>query len=155
MTVESKVGAADTSAVGAGKLAWRFGCLCCCLSFSMGLSDDVAPICFEGFCCFSRQCAPSSAILCTLLKLLCCDASVGDVGLDAVFEALQWPALLSLPLTELAIEELLWDSVTVHPDDMPRPSELGFENHSLNAGGFCTIQDLKVCDPVLSFDAQD
>ena len=151
MTVESKTGTANSSTVGAGKLAWRFGCLCCCLPSSTGLSDVVTPVCFEGFCRFARQCAPSSAILCTLLKLLCCDARVGDVGLDAVFEALQWPALLSLSLTELAV----WDSVTVHPDDMPRPSELGFENHSLNAGGFCTVQDLEVSDPVLPFDAQD
>lgn len=59
------------------------------------------------------------------------------------------------PFRELAIKNTLWDSVIIHPGLIPRPSELGYQDHGFNLSGFSAVQDLKVCNPILLFDAQD
>ncbi|KAL8606608.1 hypothetical protein ACOMHN_009493 [Nucella lapillus] len=69
VTVESKAGSAETSATGAGKLAWRFGCYCCCFPSCTGLSDAVTSIVLKCLCCFECHGTPSSSILGALLKL--------------------------------------------------------------------------------------
>ena len=35
---------------------------------------------------------------------------------------------------------------------MPHPSKLGLDEHGLDAGGVCTVQDLKIGDAVLPVD---
>lgn len=68
-----------------------------------------------------------------------------------IFETFQWLTMLSLSLRELTIENLLWDAVIVHPDDMLHPSYLVFQDYGFNVSS-C---DLKGCDPILPFDGQD
>lgn len=94
---------------------------------------------------FLLLCVSGHTILYTLFKLL------GDyVGLDAVFKTFQSLTIIFFPL-----ENLLWHSVIVHLDDISCSSELGFKDQGFNIGGFCMVKDLKACDPILPFDAQD
>ena len=37
---------------------------------------------------------------------------------------------------------------------MSHPSKLGLDEHGLDAGGACTVQDLKTGDAVLPFDSE-
>lgn len=48
---------------------------------------------------------------------------------------------------------MFWDSVVVLPDDIPHLSELGFKDLGFYVSCFCAV--LKVCDLILSFNAQD
>lgn len=50
-------------------------------------------------------------------------------------------------------EKFFGNSVIVLPDDIPRPSELGFKDLGFYVSCFCAV--LKVCDLILSFNGQD
>lgn len=145
VTIESNVRTAQMSTMGTVKLACKFGHFYYYLPFYMGLT-------YLPQMSLLLHVSPSSSILCALFKLHRVYSSMGNVGLDAVFKLFHWPTMLSLSLTEFTIEKLLGDSAIVHLGDRPHPSELIFHDHGFNIGG---IQDFKVCDLILSFDAQD
>lgn len=82
-------------------------------------------------------------------------SSVGDIGLDVVFERFQLPTILPLSLREITINKLLWDSVMFHLEEMTHLSELGFQNHGFNTSVFSAVQDPKAYNPIWSFDAEN
>ena len=80
---------------------------------------------------------------------------MSDVGLHTVFESLAWPASVSLPRTEFAIHELLGQPVVIHRDHVTNPTELGFQDHGLDAGHLGSFQDLKVCVSLMPVNVHD
>ena len=70
-----------------------------------------------------------------------------------VFVSPFWAALVSLADLELSIHQASWHPKLLHEDYMPHPSKLGLDEHGLDAGGVCTVQDLKIGDAVLPFDS--
>ena len=63
-------------------------------------------------------------------------------------------ALLSLAGLKLPIQQLTGHAMVVHPDNVSHPSQLGLDKYGFRAGTLCTVQDLKVCDTVLSSNAK-
>lgn len=90
----------------------------------MGLIDTLLSVCLKCLCCFGTS---YNSILCTKCKLL-----GGNVGFGAIFETFQWLSILSLFLWEFDIEKFIWDSVILHQDNMPQPTEWDFQDHGTN-----------------------
>jgi len=77
------------------------------------------------------------------------------VFLDAILVSLFGSAETSVALCEHTVENLAWHSPSVHANDVARPSELGLDDHGLNAGQPCTVKHFQVCHHVLPPQSHD
>ena len=54
---------------------------------------------------------------------------------------------------KLSIQQLTGHAMIVHSHDISHPLQLDLDEYGLNPGTLCMVQDLEVCDMVLSADA--
>ena len=101
---------------------------------------------------FVGQGSPLCSVHGSLLQLFRFDVTPLEIRFDGVFVSQLWVALVSLAELELSIHQASWYPKFLHADYMPHPSKLGLDEHRLDAGGICTVQDLKIGDAVLPFD---
>ena len=103
---------------------------------------------------FVGQGSPLWSVHGSLLQLFRLDVTPLEIGFDGVFVSQLWAALVSLAELKLSTHQASWHPKLLHADYMPHPSKLGLDEHGLDAGGVCTVQDLKICDAVLPFDSK-
>ncbi len=83
------------------------------------------------------------------------DVAALEVHLQRVFVPLEGYALVSVPILQLSIQQYLRDSVILHSDDVPCPSQLALDDQALNAWEVTLLQDLEIGHSILPLDIVD
>ena len=102
---------------------------------------------------FVDQGSPLSSVHGSLLQLFRLDVTPLEIGFDGVFVSQLWAALVSLAKLEISMHQAPWHPKLLDADYMLHPSRVGLYEYRLDAGGVCTVQDLKIGDAVLPFDS--
>lgn len=109
---------------------------------------------FQGLRCL---CGPSCStysisLVSSLLPVL---ETLSHVGFDVAFVPLLLPPLGLFSLLQLTIQDLFWQSVVRHADDVACPPQLEPSDGCGDAGDVGFPQDTDVCSPVCPADSEN
>ena len=72
-----------------------------------------------------------------------------------ILKAFSLPPLVTSPIGQFTVQDLLWESGRRHTDKVTGPTKLVLDNIGLNTCDICLIQNTAVCSSVLLLDVEN